>query len=399
MNAPSPRMIFLTAVLVSIFLLMWRDRKNVERVGILFFRRTKNGIELIDKIAKKFPRFWNIYAWGGVLAAFASILLISLVVGNSVYGVLETGNPSEDFGLVAPGTGSSVSTQPGVTFVPAEYWLISIAILMVVHELSHGIVARLEDFEINSVGVLVLGIIPGAFVEPKGDNMLPGDEEENDTKDADESHGAWDQGNWISRIKVLSAGSWANYLTAAVFLVSAIGFSNAVSFPNGINYQAQQDFPAAQAGMQNGTLESINEMPIKNIEDIRQATEELAPGETVDIVTTEGEFTVTATQKQGFEGGYIGLRFTGVETEYKEGFRRFSGIIGWITGLLQVVAFLNLGIGLFNMLPAKPLDGGHILDAVVERFAGEEYRHYVNAWSGMVILTLIFVIGYSIFAA
>jgi len=393
MDASTLRLGFLVGAIALIFFLMWRDRKNVERAGILFYRRTKNGIDTIDKIAKKFPRFWNIYSWGGVLAAVVSVPVMLYSVAGMVRGVVMSGQPAEGAGLVYPSTGSTVSQSPGAIGVPAEYWFISIAILMVVHELSHGIVARAQDFEINSVGVLVLGIIPGAFVEPKGENMLPGGEEIEG-----ESHGAWDQGNWISRIKVLAAGSWANYLTAGVFVLLALGLSGAVTHSDGLAYQAQEDYPAYESGMRNGTLQMIDNHTIEDVEDVRTASSDLQPGDSARLVTTEGNFTVTATELEDFDGGYLGLQFTGVDTDYNESFEDFSGFLGWVIGLFQIVAFLNLGIGLFNMLPAKPLDGGHILDAVVERFLGEEYRKYVNTWSAVVILALVAVLLFSILA-
>lgn len=390
----SPRLILILGTLAAIFGLMWWDRKNIERVSILFFRRTKNGIDLIDRIAKKTPRLWKIYAWLGVVAGLISMVVMTGLMGNMILDVASTGQPSEGAGLALPSTGDSVSTQPGIIKIPAEAWLISIAILMVFHELSHGIVARSENFEINSVGVLVLGIIPGAFVEPKGENMLPGGEEVEG-----EHHGAWDQGNWISRIKVLSAGSWANYLVAGLFILLATGISGAVSYPTGLNYQAQEGFPASEAGMTNGTIYGVGNEEVRSINDITLATEDLSPGESILLNTSEGEFNVTATSREGFEGGYLGLRFTGIDQEFKEGFKNYSDFIGWGIGVFQIIAFLNLGIGLFNMLPAKPLDGGHILDALVERFAGEEYRQYVNTWSGALLISIILVIVYSLIAS
>ncbi|MEF8880582.1 MAG: site-2 protease family protein, partial [Candidatus Nanohaloarchaea archaeon] len=292
MDASTLRLGFLIGMIALVFLLMYRDRENVERAGILFFRRTENGIEKIDRIAKKFPRFWNVYAWSGVIAALISIVLITFVVGNSVFGVASTGQPSSDFGLVAPGTGSDVSTNPGVTFVPAEYWFISIAVLMVVHELSHGIVARLEDFEINSVGVLVLGIIPGAFVEPKGENMLPdGDSEDKES----ESHGAWHQGDWISRIKVLSAGSFANYVFAVIFLIAATGTTAVLSSPSDIYYTSQEGFPAAEAGMTQGKLLSFNGSQVDNLTDFAESAGKVNVNDTLSLNTTEGFYEVTAT--------------------------------------------------------------------------------------------------------
>ena len=390
MDTSTLRLGFLVGVLALIGLLLWRDRENVERKGILFFRRTQKGIDLIDRIAKKTPKFWNVYAWTGVVAAFASMILITVVLGRGILNTVLTGVPSESFGLVAPGTGSTVSTQPGVTFVPAEYWFISIAVIMVVHELSHGIIARLEDFEINSVGVLVLGVIPGAFVEPEGENMLPsGDEEEKGEVDDEKGMAApWDQGDWKSRLKVLSAGSFANYVTAFIFLAAFFGASNLMASPGEINYQAQEGFPAAETGMNQGRLLEFNGSEIDNITEFARSADSINANETYNLVTSEGEFNVTATSREGVEGdsGYIGVRFS-----------PFTPLENWFASLLQIIAVLNLGIGMFNMLPAKPLDGGHIVDTVVERFIGDDGRRYVNIWSLAVILILVGVLVYSIF--
>jgi membrane-associated protease RseP (regulator of RpoE activity) len=55
-----------------------------------------------------------------------------------------------------------------------------------------------------------------------------------------------------------------------------------------------------------------------------------------------------------------------------------------------MVGFLNLAIGMFNMLPAKPLDGGQIIDTFVEEFGEEDQRKYVNHFS---VFLWILVLG------
>jgi len=385
MDASTLRLGFLVGVIGLISLFLWRDRENVERKGITFFRRTDNGIDLINKIAKKAPRVWNVYAWLGVVAAFASMALITFVVGEGLINTILTGAASESFGLVAPGTSSTVSTQPGVTFVPAEYWLISLIIIMVVHELSHGIIARLEDFEINSVGVFVFGgVLPGAFVEPKGALLGTSDGE-----DQDNSAGLsapWDQGDWKSRLKVLAAGSWANYVTGAIFLGAFVLASSVMGGGSGdIYYTAQQGYPASEAGMTQGKLISFNGSEVDNISKFVESAERIEVNETYSIETSEGDFNVTATERERDDTGYLGVQFSS-----------FSPLENWFASLLSVVAFLNIGIGMFNMLPAKPLDGGHMIDTLVERFAGDEYRKYVNMWSLFVIITLVGLLAYSI---
>lgn len=379
MEGSTLRLGFLISIIGVIALLLWKDRENVERRGILFFRKTQRGIDFIDRTAKRAPKFWNLYAWFGVLAAFCSMGLITFLVGDSMVNAFINNVQSESLGLVAPGTGSSVSTQPGVTFVPAEAWFISIGILMAVHELSHGIIARLEGFEINSVGVLVLGVIPGAFVEPEGENMLSTDNE-----DIDSSSAPWDQGNWKSRLKVLSAGSWANYLTAGVFFLVLVGFSSLAATDN-IYYNSQSGFPASNAGMDQGRLISFNGTEVENISSFAESADRIKANETYTIVSSEGSFNVTAVSTENDEEGFIGLSFS-----------PYTPLQNWFSSLLSIIAVLNLGIGMFNMLPAKPLDGGHMVDTVVREVLGEEYSKYVNIWSTFVILSIILLLLHSI---
>ncbi len=375
----NPRLLFAIFFVVGLTAFMYYDRKNVERHSILFIRRTQRGISYLDKIAKKAPRFWNVYGWAGVVAAIISIPLMLFQIGWIVNNFISTGSSEGGPAAILPGLTSEQTIggnlQAGATFIPVEYWVISIAILMVVHEASHGIIARLEDFEINSVGWIVLGIIPGAFVEPKGEMMMP----EKGEKDGD-AMGLWDQGNYKQRLKVLSAGSFANYVTAFFLFLLSIGVASAVATPN-LMYDAQEDYPAAEAGMTSGEIFEINGVEVSNLEDVRDVMEGIEPGDTVSVLSDEREepFEFEAGELEGFEGGYIGLQF----------FNLTSGWM-WFINLLVMAAFINLAVGMFNLLPAKPLDGGQIVDTFVEEFGTEEQRKYVNYFS---IIMWVIVLG------
>ncbi len=407
----NPRLIFLIVFVAILGTLMWKDRKNVNRVSILFYRRTKKGLDMIDRIAKKAPRFWSIYGWTGFAVGIISIFVAAQQIGSSLLQIGNTtGGASAGPKAVLPSLQGEATMGGAALFIPIEYWLISIGVLMFVHEMSHGIVARSEDFDLNSVGWMVMGIIPGAFVEPKGEKMLPNKDEEetadeesedDDSEEEDEEHhGMWDQGNWKSRIKVLSAGSFANYITAALFLILLTGLTAATTSTLGLFYQADNSYPAGQAGMTNGTLYSINNQSVKSLKQMQSATDGLEPGDSVIMNTSEGVFNVTATSREDFEGGYIGLQFArNPVTEYKQGYSSYAGALSWITGLIQMIAVLNIGIGLFNMLPAKPLDGGGILGVFVEKFTGEENLKYVNIWSIAVWALILSSFFYLIFLA
>jgi hypothetical protein len=386
------RLIFLLAFLASVALYVWRD-KELERHSILFIRRTKRGIKSIDRIAKRFPRFWNFYGWAGVFTGLISVVGALAMLLYTFYDMAARQSAQNGPSLILPGTVSETTFQAGASFVPAEYWVISIIVMMTVHELSHGIVARAEDIELRSVGWVIVGILPlGAFVEPEGEKMMPDDEDYGkEDEDEEESQATWDVGNWKSRLKVLCAGSFANYITAALFFLMATGLTAALTSPT-LFYNAQEGYPAQEAGMDNGTIIAVNGEKIESFDQLRTITGEIEVGDQVDMWTSEGNFTVTATDREGDEGGYIGIRM-GQQNTIKEEYADYQGGLSWFISLLTTVAFLNFLIGLFNMAPIKPLDGGLVLETFTSEFVGEDGIKNVNRFSlfmwGLLLLSLL----------
>jgi len=148
--------------------------------------------------------------------------------------------------------------------------------------------------------------------------------------------------------------------------------------------------------MNNGTLYSIDGMQIENIGDLRKASDQLEINETVKVNTSEGVFTVVTTQHpQDAEKGYIGVSI-GQTTVVKEEYEEYSPFLIWLTTGISTVALLNFLIGVFNMLPIKPLDGGLIVETLITEFIGEENLSYLHAvslmgWTlllGTILLTL-----------
>lgn len=63
---------------------------------------------------------------------------------------------------------------------------------------------------------------------------------------------------------------------------------------------------------------------------------------------------------------------------------------GW--ALLQLLVFANWILGLFNLLPGLPLDGGRVVEALIWRLTGSESKGTaVAAWSGRGLAALIVV--------
>ncbi len=125
---------------------------------------TKRGREFLDRLAQR-RRFWRAWANVGVgvaLVVMVGMLLFLLMAAVSVADQ-PAGTPVQNpqNALVIPGVNE---------FLPltvAGEIILGLVIGMVVHEGGHGLLCRVEDIEIDSMGLALFTIIPiGAFVEP-----------------------------------------------------------------------------------------------------------------------------------------------------------------------------------------------------------------------------------------
>ncbi len=79
-----------------------------------------------------------------------------------------------------------------------------------------------------------------------------------------------------------------------------------------------------------------------------------------------------------------------------------TGISGPLAALVSLLAYINLILALFNLIPGLPLDGGNILKSVVWKITGNPYKGVIFAgrvgqflgWFG-VILGLLSILGIS----
>jgi Zn-dependent protease len=68
--------------------------------------------------------------------------------------------------------------------------------------------------------------------------------------------------------------------------------------------------------------------------------------------------------------------------------------VQWVADLFGELGWLNLLLGIFNLLPGAPLDGGRLLAAIVWRVTGERWRAVrVAARAGRVLGALVLALG------
>lgn len=293
------------AFVLVMALLLWRDRENIELHSVLLIRRTDHGIEILDSIADRASRFWTWWSTIGIGVGFLVMIGMFLYLLRHTFRILLQPNTVPAVGLVLPTTSTSASMTTGAFFIPFWYWIIAIATVAVIHEMMHGVIARNEDFDVKSVGWFILGILPGAFVEPEGEEMFPDEAEDGTGESKDEDTGGpWDQGNWVSKLRVLAAGSWSNITIGILILAMTFTMTTTdtgireirgVYEQDGVEIQQVVNETAAdEAGIPDGlVISELAGVEVQTLNDFQKAADEFAINKTITIRGDRNETTET----------------------------------------------------------------------------------------------------------
>jgi len=258
---------------------------------------------------------------------------------------------------------------PGVTIRSAPnlmYFLLAAPIVLVIHEVAHGIVARLERIKVKSGGFAIIIAIIAGFVEP--------DEEE------------FGKAKKISKVRVIAAGSASNVLFSFVIaglLMFNPMFGNILDMvspgvrsafyndPIGVPVLQIQDGSGAEiAGMKaNDIITSINGIPIRTSGDFAKV--DLKPGEQASVtVIRDGEtlnLTVpVSSAPDNPDKGLLGI----IRGPFPYIPPKVPYYIPWpapVFTFLLWVWMLSFFIGIFNMLPMFPLDGEKYVSSALEQ--------------------------------
>jgi membrane-associated protease RseP (regulator of RpoE activity) len=110
------------------------------------------------------------------------------------------------------------------------------------------------------------------------------------------------------------------------------------------------------------------------------------PGETVVLANDEKEYSITTKDKDG--KAVLGILFKEKKQWPNE---RTGTIFSWIRDLIRWTALLNIFVGLANLLPLGPIDGGLILKTLLERLFKDK-KKALKWWAGISIFTLLLLV-------
>lgn len=359
---------FYLAILVLVFL---NRRKFQFYFKLIAICKTAWGISFMDRIASRHREMVKLLGYVGIGAGFLSMLFIVFILVQSVFVLLTVPDAASPISPVLPGV--RIPGVPSEFFVPFVQGIIAIFLIAVVHEFAHGIVARAHNVRVKSSGPAIIGPVFAAFVELDDAQLKKKDD--------------------VVNYSIFAAGTFSNLVLAFVVLLMLSAVFAPVSsafFPEtGVSLRSvDEGSPAAAAGLQPGmSVASIAGQPVGSVKDAFNALQFALPNQSVLFSNGENEFAVVAGSNSKFPGkGYFGIVLEpvlkGSETAY---FRVFS----WVQGLFALIATLSFGIGIANMIPLGPIDGGKMLHLALARIRGEQKANKAFIRFSLLLLVVI----------
>ena len=314
--------------------------KSVNDVLIRVLGRTKAAVSVFANVS---------VVAGFIMMGFAFWFLL-----NNVSNFFVAQSEFNELTVLIPGI--TLTSAPAIT-----YFLLSIPIVLVMHEGGHGIVAALEKIKIKTGGFAIFIAMFAGFVEP--------DEEE------------FEKAKKISKLRVIGAGATSNVLFAlvlGVILLTNPFFAMVVPEPLlSIFYELPEgvlilsiieNSGAEQAGLlANDIITSINGIPIISPADFPS----LSPGDVATVsVLRDGQpldFGLTVMPAPDDpERGLIGIM-----RDNSFAYTPVMNFIEWndptVSMFLLWLWMISFFIGIINMLPLPILDGGKFIHIIIDK--------------------------------
>jgi membrane-associated protease RseP (regulator of RpoE activity) len=290
----------------------------------------------IDKLAQKGRLFWKTAA--NLSIAFGvGLMMFSLyfVVSNLLRFVLPLGPAAPVYPVIPILT---------IRLYWLPYFFLAVAVIVLTHELAHGVTARLENIPVLSTGLMAFLLFFGAFVEP--------DEKE------------FEKASLVSRLRMLASGSATNLITALLVTLLLQGLFLPSS--SGILIQeVSPDGPAAAAGLRQwDVIKAINGQQILSSQNYTSIMSQVSPGDTISLTvlhdnTETTQSIIVDADPNNSSRAILGVILGNIYRQTRLGLDQYATVhLYWS---LFWVYLLGVSVAIFNMLPAFPFDGEKVL--------------------------------------
>lgn len=365
----------------TIVLLLFLNRKKFDvQAKIIFMYRTKFGLNMINKFSSRYKELIKLLGYIGIGVGFVGLLFISGIMLKSLFDFFFNPSLPPAVQPVIPGV-----NIPGSTFdIPLVMPWIALFVIILVHEFSHGIVAKAHGLKVKNTGIVFFGPLMGAFVEP--------DEKELQKKSD------------VIQYSIFAAGPFSNVILAGIIVVIMMfglgPLTDSLVYPDGVMFgDIINGTPAYDVGLDTSTVyDSINGVEFNDSKQFIKELDKYGPTDNV-ILAGEGlSYNIKLEENPDDPSkGYLGV--LGINNNFKQKYDgKFFVYLYQFLKLLSEQFFwiylFSLGIGLANLLPLGPVDGGRMLQTACRKVSGNNKKGD-NIWgkiSYIFLLILLFLV-------
>lgn len=351
--------------------------KRVVLYGPLVLLKCGRCVSLIRRLGCLRIRYVSSLAVASWIASMIVGMLMLLASAGSAFLLTPEQAPPPETLIGLPGLNP---------LIPITYGVVGLTVAVAVHELAHGAALAANGLPIKSAGLVLLGVPLGAFVEPGDD---------------------FQAARGTIKVKVYSSGPFTNLVVASLaLLLLAQLFTGVKPVELGVGIVSVYPcFPAEKAGIRPGDIIThIDGVRVTSLDGFLELMKNRGAGDSVALtlagrrnvtVVLADKYSITkqpADRGKGFLGvelidlgdflqDYLPISGEPIEVAWKLlaipiSFQRMPSHLpsfytqppgGWdaVYALLWI-AWMNVAIGLTNVLPIVPLDGGAALVASLE---------------------------------
>ncbi|MBI2631733.1 site-2 protease family protein [Candidatus Pacearchaeota archaeon] len=262
--------VFFALSLLAVGIFFYKKRKNFSIEGPLYLYRTKFGLNLIDRLSKKYSKVLKPLQYLIIFCGYALMIFGMWFIIKIAYFYLTS--PVLAKALKVPVIFPLLPYLPEIfklDFLPPfyfTYWIIIIALIALPHEFAHGIYARFFKIKVHSTGFGFLRLfkIPlpflAAFVEPAEKQM--------------------EKKKITPQLAVIAAGTFANIIVAILFVLLMWLFVIAAFTPAGVYFNTYATKPVFIEDI--NLINNISLVDSNNLNQIIKSSPEISTIETLN---------------------------------------------------------------------------------------------------------------------
>ncbi|MDH5807162.1 MAG: site-2 protease family protein [Candidatus Methanomethylicaceae archaeon] len=354
--------------------------KSIEVRPFYLMWRTTRFNKFIEKSGDKLKSFWKIIWNIGIAICLGGSIYITYILSKNLYSLLFNIEEASPVSLLIPG----ITITP--TFNTLFFFSLSIVIILISHEFSHGVAARAEGIKIKSTGLILLAIIPGAFVEPDEESL------NNSRK--------------ISQARVYAAGSTANIIIALIALILLLNGDLLISpfyetSSSGILITGIVPGSPADGILNNwDVIIGINEYKILEVRDLEKILKSINPGSLVELHILRGgkieSLNMILGKSPTTNYSYIGVY---IYPYYAPKYALLPSFLPfYLFNSLNWIYMLSLSVGLINIMPIPALDGDKLINVILKYLFKNRSSIIYNVIRWYCLMILILNISFSFIA-